>query len=152
MAPAPPNVRSSLSNFEALDLTPHVGTLFSSPNTQLSALLAADNSDELVRDLAQLVSHRGVVFFRAQDLTLPQQKELGLRLGQLTGRPADSSLHRHPVSENLPELGEDTSVISSKEGIARAGYRKNVRASTGWHSDITFEPVPSDYAVRPGLL
>lgn len=32
-------------------------------------------------------------------------------------------------------------------GIARAGFRKNQRASVGWHSDITFEPVPSDYAI-----
>lgn len=148
MAPAPPSILGTLSAYNNVDLTPHIGTLFSSSNTQLSALLSAENSDELVRDLAKLVSHRGVVFFRAQDLTLPQQKELGLRLGKLTGRPAESGLHRHPVSEDLPELGEDTSVISSKEGIARAGYRKNVRASNGWHSDITFEPVPSDYAVR----
>lgn len=115
MAPAPQSLLGSLSAHDTLDLTPHIGTLFPSPNTQLSALLAADNSDELIRDLAALVSHRGVVFFRAQDLALPQQKELGLRLGQLTGRPASSGLHRHPVSEDLPELGDDTSVISSKQ-------------------------------------
>lgn len=104
----------SLKEFPNLHLTPHIGTEFTSPNTQLSALLAAENSDELIRDLATLVSHRGVVFFRAQDLTIQQQKELALRLGQLTGRPATSSLHRHPVSEDTPELGADTSVISSQ--------------------------------------
>ena len=37
-------------------------------------------------------------------------------------------------------------------GIARAGFIQNVRASNGWHSDITFEPVPSDYAVSDRTL
>lgn len=32
-------------------------------------------------------------------------------------------------------------------GISRAGFTPNARASNGWHADITFEPVPSDYAV-----
>ena len=34
-----------------------------------------------------------------------------------------------------------------RRGIGRAGFRKNQRASKGWHSDLTFEPVPSDYAI-----
>ncbi|KAI0743431.1 taurine catabolism dioxygenase [Daedaleopsis nitida] len=146
-AAVPPSILGSLADQPNVHLTTHIGTEFPSPNTQLSALLSAPNSDELLRDLAILVSHRGVVFFRAQDITIAQQKELGLRMGQLTGRPATSSLHRHPVSEDVPELGTDTSVISSQMGIARAGFRKNTRASSGWHSDITFEPVPSDYAL-----
>lgn len=33
-------------------------------------------------------------------------------------------------------------------GISRTGYVATTRASDGWHSDITFENVPSDYAVR----
>lgn len=32
-------------------------------------------------------------------------------------------------------------------GISRTGYVPKARASDGWHSDITFENVPSDYAV-----
>ena len=31
-------------------------------------------------------------------------------------------------------------------GIARAGYQSAVRASQGWHADISFERVPSDFA------
>ena len=104
---------ASLKPFGFVDETAHVGTTFPSDKVQLSALLAASNSDELIRDLATLVSYRGVVFFKNQDLTIQQQKELGLRLGKLTGRPAESSLHKHPVSEDTPELGADTSVISS---------------------------------------
>ncbi|KIP11243.1 hypothetical protein PHLGIDRAFT_83668 [Phlebiopsis gigantea 11061_1 CR5-6] len=147
MVAAPTPQATSLARFDPADETAHIGTSFPSEDVQLSAWLAADNSDELIRDLARLVSHRGVVFFKNQDLTIEQQKQLGLRLGQLTGRPAESSLHKHPISESTPELGADTSVISSMGGIARAGYVPNVRASNGWHSDITFEPVPSDYAI-----
>ena len=37
-------------------------------------------------------------------------------------------------------------------GIARPEARlRATRASNGWHSDITFEPVPSDYAVGPSI-
>ncbi|KAI0090751.1 taurine catabolism dioxygenase [Irpex rosettiformis] len=143
----PTSPYKSLKDFNPVDETTHIGTSFPSESTQISALLSAPNSDELIRDLARLVSHRGVVFFKNQNLTLEEQKELGLRLGQLTGRPAESSLHRHPVTETTPELGTDTQVISSMQGISRAGFVQDTRASNGWHSDITFEPVPSDYAI-----
>ena len=46
---------------------------------------------------------------------------------------------------NLPFPSERADTL--RRGIARAGFRKNQRASKGWHSDITFEPVPSDYAI-----
>lgn len=104
---------SSLSTFKSHDETPHIGTRFPDKSVQLSKLLAAANSDELIKDLATLVSHRGVVFFTDQDITIDQQKELGTRLGELSGKPVTSKLHVHPISENVPELGADVSVISS---------------------------------------
>lgn len=106
---------NSLSKFESYDETPHIGTRFPDKSVQLSQLLAAPNSDDLIRDLATLISHRGVVFFTDQDITIIQQKELGRRLGELSGKPPTSGLHVHPVSEDVPELGADVSVISSKE-------------------------------------
>lgn len=147
MAPPQSSFTSSLSVFDSHDETPHIGTRFPNKSVQLFKFLAASNSDELIKDLATLVSHRGVVFFTDQDLTVDQQKQLGTRLGELSGKPATSKLHIHPISENVPELGADVSVISSMGGIARAGDYKSSRASTGWHADITFEPVPSDYAI-----
>ncbi|KAF7305448.1 Taurine catabolism dioxygenase [Mycena chlorophos] len=152
--PSPPSTNTtaplgSLSKYESVDLTAHIGTRFpSAATTQLSQLLTAPNSDELIKDLATLVSHRGVVFFSAQDLTLDQQKELGRRLGRLAGNPASSDLHIHPISEDTPEIAKDVSIITSEEnGIARTGYKRNQRAAASWHTDITFEPVPSDYAI-----
>ena len=61
-----------------------------------------------------LVSQRGVVFFRDQDLTIEEQKQLGTKLGELTGKPASSKLHIHPITEEASELGDEISVISSE--------------------------------------
>ncbi|KAF9441680.1 TauD-domain-containing protein [Macrolepiota fuliginosa MF-IS2] len=144
---AGPSFLGSLSQYENYDATPVIGTVFSNKSTQLSQLLEAPNADELLHDLAVLVSHRGVVFFKDQDITVEQQKRLGQKLGELTGKPETSKLHKHPVSEDVPELGLEISVISSKGGIANTGHQTKTRASRGWHSDITFEKVPSDYAI-----
>lgn len=109
------SIAKSLSDFESYDETPAIGTRFPDKAVQLSDILTAPNSDELVRDLATLVSQRGVVFFTDQNINITQQKELGRRLGKLSGNPATSGLHVHPVSEDVPELGLDVSVISSME-------------------------------------
>lgn len=97
-----------------------------------------------------------MVFFRKQDdITNDLQKELVQRLGELSGKPATSKLHIHPVSNSGRELGgkdDEISVISSEQ--AKKIYRdklpfqsdKQQSGKEGWHSDITFEPVPSDYA------
>lgn len=118
MVAAPFSPLGSLSVFDSYDETPHIGTRFPNNSVQLSRILAAPNSDELLKDLATLVSHRGVVFFTDQDIDIEKQKELGSRLGELAGKPATSKLHVHPISEQTPELTADVSVISS-EGCVR---------------------------------
>ena len=60
------------------------------------------------------VSQRGVVFFRDQDITIAEQKVLGTKLGELSGKPASSKLHIHPITEESSELGDEISVISSE--------------------------------------
>ncbi|EGN97587.1 hypothetical protein SERLA73DRAFT_184347 [Serpula lacrymans var. lacrymans S7.3] len=147
MVAAPLSLLGSLGDFESYDETLHIGTRFPNKNVQLSKLLAAPNSEELIKDLATLVSHRGVVFFTDQDIGIEQQKLLVARLGELTGKPKTSGLHKHPISESTSELGGDVSVISSMGGISRAGLKPGKLASNGWHADITFEHVPSDYAI-----
>ena len=98
-----------------------------------------------------------MVFFRAQDsLDDSLQKELAQRLGKLSGKPSSSTLHVHPVLNPGREHGgsdNEISVISSMQ--AKAIYKgsfldtsaKKQSSKDGWHSDITFEPVPSDYAI-----
>jgi hypothetical protein len=133
-----PSFFGSLSQFEFLDLTTAIGTLF--PNSahevtttqcNLSDILDLPEAEKnrLISDLALLVSHRGVVFFKNQiGLSVEKQKELGVRLGELSWglhgayRGASGSvgektsgLHVHPISEDVPELGKQVSLISSEK-------------------------------------
>ena len=67
-------------------------------------------------------------------------------------QPESSKLHVHPLTEEGSELGDQISVISSEKQKKGGGLTHQLSdtsrfASVGWHSDITFEPVPSDYAM-----
>ncbi|RAK95671.1 TauD/TfdA dioxygenase family protein [Aspergillus ibericus CBS 121593] len=140
----------ALSSYPSFDVTPVIGREFT--NANLKEWLEAPNSDDLLRDLAITISQRGVVFFRQQnDLTNDLQKQLINRLGQLTGKPSTSGLHIHPVINSGREHGnadDEISVISSREREKLyKGYDKKQSQRREWHSDITFEPVPSDYTV-----
>lgn len=99
------------------------------------------------------MSQRGVVFFRKQDdLDDDLQKELVQRLGDLSGKPKTSGLHIHPVANSGREHSiedDEISIISSRQRKAlytQSNDRKQ-SARTEWHSDITFEPIPSDYTI-----
>ncbi|CCC13798.1 hypothetical protein SMACR_07308 [Sordaria macrospora] len=145
-----------LDQYEHFDVTPIIGREF--PKANLVEWLNAPNADELIRDLAITISRRGVVFFRAQNnLTNDLQKQLILRLGELTGRPSTSGLHIHPILNSDRELGGNDPEISTISSVQnRKLYRdwsgeKAEELSTKkqytsqWHSDIAFEPVPADY-------
>lgn len=106
--PEPRNKNSSplkssgaLDVYEKFDVTPVIGTEFARGAVQLKDLLEAPNADDLIRDLAILISSRGVVFFRAQELDLEQQKTLGRKLGELSGKPDTSGLHIHPLTREV---------------------------------------------------
>ncbi|KAH7070105.1 hypothetical protein FB567DRAFT_613358 [Paraphoma chrysanthemicola] len=143
------------SKFKFEEATPVIGREYPNANI-VDDILNAPNADELIRDLAITISERGVVFFRAQDnLTDQLQKKLIHRLGQLTNKPADSTLHIHPVLNNTSEFGVADAEISTISSLARkkifrhdlngrvVGNRRYDAAQ--WHSDIQFEPVPADY-------
>ncbi|MCJ1353871.1 MAG: hypothetical protein MMC33_003858 [Icmadophila ericetorum] len=168
----PLKLQGLLDRYKSFDVTPVIGKEFQ--DVDLVEWLKAPNSDELLRELAvtsgsmstpplrkvlimhSAVSQRGVVFFRAQDaLTDDLQKELVHRLGQLTGKPESSGLHIHPVTNSSQELGgkdDEISIISSvqaKKIFKNFGLltKKRQTGKGEWHSDITFEPVPSDYTL-----
>lgn len=152
--PEPLKLSGALKHFQQEDTTPVIGTEFLNVNI-VDDILNAPNADELLRDLAITISRRGVVFFRAQhNLTNDLQKEFNHRLGQLTGKPSDSSLHIHPVLNNTSEFGVGDAQISHISSVARKelfkhegnGERRRRRYDAAqWHSDIQFEPVPADY-------
>ena len=113
--------------------------------------------------LTPAVSRRGVVFFRAQhNLTNDLQKSLVQRLGLLSGKPPDSTLHIHPILNSTSEFGvpgdAEISFIDSQARKAIFAHEftpalasapspasKKRYESALWHSDIQFEPHPADY-------
>ncbi|MCJ1311351.1 hypothetical protein MMC25_005022 [Agyrium rufum] len=151
----PLKLSGALEQFKSFDVTPVIGREYS--NANLAEWLRAPNSDDLIRDLAITVSQRGVVFFRAQDgLDDNLQKELAQRLGELTGKPKSSTLHIHPVVNSSRKFGgsdNEISIISSVQAkeIYKGSFldasEKKQSGKEQWHSDITFEQVPSDYAI-----
>lgn len=151
------------------DLTPAIGTEFRKPGSSndgrqggldLAAILQREEDgsqpidQELWTQLAALVSHRGVVFFRGQNnLTPLLMNRLSSRISHFSGKPNASGMHIHPLSKEFSESGQfiGGEVIDSKpdaEGrqISFPSERSNF-ASAGWHTDISFEPIPSDYAM-----
>lgn len=83
------------------------------------------------------------------------EKELAQRLGELSGKPVSSKLHIHPVVNAGREHGgkdDEISIISSVQSrkIFKGAFDPDQKRQSGkglWHSDITFEPIPSDYAI-----
>ncbi|KAI9932318.1 hypothetical protein MW887_009830 [Aspergillus wentii] len=132
------------------DLTPVIGREYS--GLQIAEVLKSDECDRIIRDLAVTISKRGVVFLRNQDLTPQQMREFGEKLTSLAGCPESSGLHVHPLTEEGSELGDQISVISSEKQKKGGGLTHQLSdtsrlASVGWHTDISFERVPSDYAM-----
>lgn len=170
--PEPLKVSGALDHFKHEETTPIIGREFINVNI-VDDLLNAENADERLRDLAitsmlyllpsqsagsclltvSIVSQRGVVFFRAQNnLTDALQKDFIQKLGLLSGKPSDSTLHIHPVLNNTSEFGVGDAQISTISSVARkkmfkheAQNDKRRYDSAQWHSDIQFEPKPADY-------
>lgn len=94
---APLTKGSSIDHLEYVDVTPVIGREY--PTARIKDILAADNAEEQLRDLAITICERGVVFFRApqDDLSIDEQKYITDLLGKLTGRPNENGLHVHPL-------------------------------------------------------
>ena len=140
----------SLDTYQHQECTPAIGREYS--NIQVRDVLAMPDREVFIRDLAITISQRGVVFLRNQDVNPHEMKELCEILTRVAGCPTSSGLHVHPLTEESSELGDQISVISSEKQAKGGGLTHQLSdtsrlASVGWHADITFEPVPSDYAM-----
>jgi len=146
----------------SIDLTPVIGREY--PELNLVEVLKAENSDELLRDLAITISERGVAFFCNQHLSINELKEVSSpaqgaeraetdpvfalpslllsptqvidRLGKLSGKPSSANLHIHPT-ERSSELPDDISTITSARFVNYHKHRATQSrfASRGWHSE-----------------
>lgn len=140
----------SLDKYEYNNLTPIIGREYT--DLQVKDLLNSPNRHQRIKDLAVTISERGVLFLRNQDVTPNEMRELCEIITSVAGCPESSGLHIHPLTEESSELGDQISVISSEKQAKGGGLTHQLSdtsryASVGWHADITFEPVPSDYAM-----
>lgn len=87
----------SLDHLEFTEYSPIIGREYST--AKIKDILHAPNAEQQIRDLAIIISERGVVFFRAsqEDLTIEEQKEFTNLLGKLSGRPEENGLYVHPL-------------------------------------------------------
>ncbi|KAE8339487.1 hypothetical protein BDV24DRAFT_175998 [Aspergillus arachidicola] len=141
----------SLDSFDPIMVTPVIGNEFAKGTCNIvDDILHASNAEQRIRDLAIMVAERGVVFFRAQDnLTNDLQKELILRMGELTGRPSTHGLHIHPVTNDAREFGDPDPQISTINSEGRKTLYKGsdyTKMAAVWHSDISFEKAPADFS------
>ncbi|GAA5889327.1 hypothetical protein JCM6882_000708 [Rhodosporidiobolus microsporus] len=132
------------------ELTPALGDRFPE-QFRLKEILALprEEGDPILRDIAILISYRGVVFFANQDDIVPEDiGRLALRLGELAGKPESSTLHIHPT-QDLSETGLPLGKISSEPDAdgRQISFKEKGLTSAGWHSDVAFEPVPSLFTI-----
>ncbi|KAE8413884.1 hypothetical protein BDV36DRAFT_303847 [Aspergillus pseudocaelatus] len=102
---ADPNKKSLFSVAKPVDLTESIGTLLE--NVQLSQL-----NEQQLDELALLVTERGVVFFRDQDLTTEKQVDLFQHYGILDKHPAQKFVNIHGSREDHREIANYTPWVS----------------------------------------
>lgn len=123
---ADPEKKALLSAAKRVDLTESIGTVLE--NVQLSAL-----SPKQLDELALLVSERGVVFFRDQDLDTDGQVQLFQHYG---------ILDRHPAQKDVKHVIIKGSVEDHREIANYTPW-----PSGDFHADTSFEINPPSYSL-----
>jgi len=118
---ADPSFKSILSVSNRKDLSPKLGT-------ELGNLQLKDLSDQQIEDLAAFVAHRGVVFFRNQDLSDVEQVDFARRMGDVE----EHGMEEGPLPGLIP-------IHADAESKAISGER--------WHSDMCQETIPPAYSI-----
>lgn len=114
---------------EIFDYNPKIGT-------EVHGVDLANLTDAQKNDLARLIAHRGVVFFRNQkNFNIEEQRKLGAYFG---------TLHKHATT-SVPKRGDldDVHVVYTHEGSK--DQRAMFAPSFLWHSDVTYEVQPPSY-------
>ncbi|KAK4465687.1 alpha-ketoglutarate-dependent taurine dioxygenase [Cladorrhinum samala] len=112
---------------KVIDLTTHIGT-------EIVGLQLKDLTPDQRDELALLIAERSVVFFRDQDITPQQQKELGQWFGEIEIHPQTPQVPGVPgVTVIWPDLFQQD---------IPAGFR-NPGGASRWHSDLVHERQPA---------
>ncbi|CRK16600.1 hypothetical protein BN1708_002858 [Verticillium longisporum] len=123
---ADPSKRALLSVAKQVDITESIGTLLE--GVQLSQL-----SPEQLDELAALVTERGVVFFRNQDLTTDGQVKLFEHYGVLD---------KHPAQKDVKHV-----VIKGSREDHREILNYTPWPGADFHADTSFEINPPSYSL-----
>lgn len=121
--------KSSLLNAatKVTHLTGHIGT-------EIEGLQLKDLTNQQRDELALLIGERSVVFFRDQDITPQQQKELGEYYGKV---------EIHPQVPQVPGVPGVTVIWPALQATEMpANFRKPGGASR-WHTDLVHERQPA---------
>ncbi|GMF26403.1 unnamed protein product [Phytophthora fragariaefolia] len=126
---ADPTFKNLLKDATVTHLAPKIGT-------ELSGIQLHELTDAQRDELALLVAHRGVVFFRDQEIDVDQQLELGRYYGPL---------HVH---QNLghPKDREEIVVVENSVETSDAFLKRQIYDPfNAWHSDVSNERQPPSY-------
>ncbi|WWC67378.1 uncharacterized protein I206_101286 [Kwoniella pini CBS 10737] len=121
---------------EVKDLTKWIGT-------EIVGLQLKDLTDKQKDELALLVSERSIVFFRDQDISPQQQRDLGVYLG-------DGEIEKHPQAAQVPGVGGGITLIWEQGRKDKIYNGRSHRVpygggQFGWHTDLVHEAYPPGY-------
>ncbi|KAM7197903.1 hypothetical protein V8F33_005395 [Rhypophila sp. PSN 637] len=109
------------------DLTTHIGT-------EIEGLQLKDLTPVQRDELALLIAERSVVFFRDQDITPQQQKELGKWFGEVEVHPQGPQV---PGALGVTVIWPDLQAAEIAPSFRRPG------GAARWHTDLVHERQPA---------
>ncbi|KAL9067904.1 MAG: hypothetical protein Q9157_006669 [Trypethelium eluteriae] len=125
---ADPKKKALLSAAEkVIDLTAHIGT-------EIVGLQLKDLTDQQKDELGLLIAERSVVFFRDQDISPQQQKELGEWYGEI---------EIHPQVPQVPGVPGVTVIWPALQATEMKANFRNPGGASRWHSDLVHERQPA---------
>ncbi|KAL1619670.1 hypothetical protein SLS54_006607 [Diplodia seriata] len=125
---ADPEKKALLSAAEkVIDLTTHIGT-------EIVGLQLKDLTAQQKDELGLLIAERSVVFFRDQDISPQQQKELGEWYGEI---------EVHPQVPHVPGVEGVTVIWPELQSTERPSNFRNPGGASRWHTDLVHERQPA---------
>ncbi|KAL1967288.1 hypothetical protein VTN77DRAFT_3334 [Rasamsonia byssochlamydoides] len=112
---------------QVIHLTAHIGT-------EIVGLQLKDLTDQQRDELALLIAERSVVFFRDQDLSPQQQRELGEYYGEV---------EVHPQAAQVPGVPGVTVIWPALQATERHASFRNPGGASRWHWDLVHERQPA---------
>ncbi|GAA5916080.1 hypothetical protein JCM8208_006352, partial [Rhodotorula glutinis] len=149
-----PGLRADKDKRALFSAAKEVKHLTANIGTEIVGLQLSELTDQQKDELALLIAERTVVFFRDQDLSPPQQRDLGAYFGEVEVRPltlsspreeggrADSGSQVHPSAPQVPGLPGVSIIWPDLAGdVSQFGFR-NPYGTNDWHTDLTHERQP----------